>query len=43
MTRRSKTKKLDFIGVNVYMPLNFICAKRYRQTPDAGIARNALG
>lgn len=43
MTQRSKTKKLDFIGVNVYRPLNFICAKRYRQIPDAGIARNTLG
>ena len=35
--------KLDFIGVNVYRPLNFICAKKYRQIPDAGVARNTLG
>ncbi|MGN1419500.1 MAG: glycoside hydrolase family 1 protein [Acutalibacteraceae bacterium] len=36
-------EKLDFLGVNVYRPLNYICQKKYRQTPDEGIARNSLG
>lgn len=35
--------KLDFLGVNVYRPLNFTCSKKYRQMPKPGIARNSLG
>ena len=35
--------KLDFVGVNVYRPLNYTCSAKYRQVPAAGIPRNALG
>ncbi|MGN1442403.1 MAG: glycoside hydrolase family 1 protein [Acutalibacteraceae bacterium] len=38
-----KRVMLDFLGVNVYRPLNYICQKKFRQTPDEGIARNSLG
>lgn len=35
--------KIDFLGVNVYRPLNYICTRKYRQLPEMGIARNSLG
>lgn len=35
--------KLDFVGVNVYRPLNYTCSSKYRQVPEAGIPRNSLG
>lgn len=34
---------VDFLGVNVYRPLNYTCQKKYRQTPTPGMARNVLG
>lgn len=35
--------KIDFLGVNVYRPLNYICTRKDRQLPEMGIARNSLG
>lgn len=35
--------KIDFLGVNVYRPLNYTCQKKYRMTPTPGMPRNVLG